>query len=219
MEVRASQNVRLDRGTPRLNRNSSSVIILVIFNILGFPFATLEGGGALHVMLVPAMVQHIPGEHMNIIATEPPTEQDAPEVHPDVIVDGPVRGTGIPTEGAVGVVHLGSCLVSVNIEGLLGSNPGHGSRVNDSVKPDVLLFAVAGMIGVDLVPITVHQTPDSQRRSVFLMTGHPIHHGEHGFEQLLGIFQTQRFLLSFLGDFLQESVFSKEVPLFAGSPA
>ena len=109
-------------------------------------------------------------------------------MHPDMIVDGPVRGTGVPTEGAVGVVHLGRCLVSVDVVGLLSSNSGHGGGVDDPVKPDVLLLPVSGMIGVDRVPVTVHQTPDGQHRCVFLVVGHPSHHGECGLQQLLSIF-------------------------------
>ena len=76
-------------------------------------------------------------------------------MHPDMIVEWPVCGTGIPTEGAIGVIHFGSRLEPVDVEGLLGSNPCHGGRVNDAVETDVLLLPILGVIGVDLVLIAV----------------------------------------------------------------
>ena len=77
-------------------------------------------------------------------------------MHPDMIVEWPVCGTGIPTEGAIGVIYFGSCLKPVDVEGLLGSNPCHGVRVNDAVETNVLLLPVRGVIGVNCVPVTVH---------------------------------------------------------------
>ena len=88
-------------------------------------------------------------------------------MHPDMIVEWPVHGTGIPTEGAIGVIHFGSCLKPVNVEGLFGSNPCHSGRVNDAVETDVLLLPILGVIGVDLVPVAVHQTPDGHRGECF----------------------------------------------------
>ena len=123
-------------------------------------------------------------------------------MHPDMIVEWPVRGTGIPTEGAVGVIHFGSHLEPVDVEGLLGSNPCHGSRVNDAVETDILLLHILGVIGIDLVPVAVHQTPDSQRGGVLLVMGHSRHHGKCGLKQIPSVFHSQGFLIGPFGDLL-----------------
>ena len=45
---------------PRLNWNPSSVVILV-FGIFGSLLAFLKGDGPLHLVLIPAMIQHVLG--------------------------------------------------------------------------------------------------------------------------------------------------------------
>ena len=170
-------------------------------------------------MFIPAMIQHVPGEHADIEAPGPPTKQDAPEMHPDMIVDDPVRGTGIPTEGAVGMIHLDGCLVSINGVGLFGGDPGHGGRVDEPVKTNILLLPIQGVIAVYGVPVTVHQAPDSQHGSVFLMMGHPNDHGEGGLHQLLRILQSLGFLLSPFSDGLHEPVFVEDIVFLTIFPA
>ena len=93
-------------------------------------------------MFVPAMIQHVFGKHTDVEAPGPPTKQDAPEMHPDMVVDDPVRGTGIPAEGAVGMIHLDGCLVSVDGVGLFNSDPGHGGGVDNPMQPNILFLPV-----------------------------------------------------------------------------
>ena len=147
-------------------------------------------------MFVPAMIQHVLGEHTDVKAPGPPTKQDAPEMHPDMVVDDPVRGAGIPTEGAVGVIHLDGCLISIDGVGLFSGDPGHGGGVDNPVQPNVLFLPVQRVVAVHGIPVTVHQTPDRQCGLVPFMAGHSHHHREHGFHQFLCLLQMLGFLLS-----------------------
>ena len=83
-------------------------------------------------------------------------------MHPDMIVDDPVRRAGIRTEGTVGMVHFDGCVVPINVKGLFSCDPGHGGRVNQPVQTNVLFFPISRVVTVNDVPIAVHQAPDCQ---------------------------------------------------------
>ena len=75
-----------------------------------------------------AMFNHFLRLHVYKVAAGPPTHQYGSEMHPNVVVDCPMVGSGIGTERAKGVISLNCGGDSIHNVSFPRLNPGHGCR-------------------------------------------------------------------------------------------
>ena len=98
--------------------------------------------GPCHAMRFSAVFNHLLRLHVHEVGAGPPAHQYGSEMHPDMVVDGPMVGGGISTEWAIGVIGLNCGGDSIHNVSFLRRNLGHGHWTYYIVQPDVLLFPV-----------------------------------------------------------------------------
>ena len=161
------------------------------------------------------MFDHFLRLHVYKVAAGPPTHQYGSEMHPNVVVDRPMVGSGIGTERAKGVIGLDCGGDSIHNVSFPSRNPGHGRQTYHIVQPDVLLFAVHLVIAVNEVPLTVHEHPHGKFRGAFVPTGHPLHHRKVGLDNLLSLFEAFCRFISVFRYAGEEALHSHKVPFVA----
>ena len=161
------------------------------------------------------MFDHFLRLHVYEVATGPPTHQYASEMHPNVVVDRLMVGSGIGTERAKGIVGLNCGGDSIHNVSFLRGNPGHGHQTYHIMQPDVLLFALHLVIAVNGVPLTVHELPQGKFWGAFVPTGHPLHHRKVGLDNLLSLFEAFCQFISVFCYAGEEALHGHKVPFVA----
>ena len=102
----------------------------------------MGGLGPRHVVHLGTVLNHVDGLHMNKIAARPPTHQDGPEMHPDMVVEGTMVGGIVVTEWAEGYVDFYLGRNAVHHMCFFGRYPCHGGRMDNIVQSHVLLPSI-----------------------------------------------------------------------------
>ena len=139
-----------------------------------------SGLGPCHTMHLGTVLNHVDGLHVDIIASRPSAQQDSPEVHLDMVVQGTMVGGDVFAERTVGNIYLHLGRNAVHVVCFLDSNACCRSRTDNIVQSDVLLFSILVVVAVDLLIKAVHQHANYKSRGGPLCGGHPVYFRKSG---------------------------------------
>ena len=155
---RALESSEVQLGGSNLLRNPE----LEVWKWSGIPdllsaLVTMSGLGPCHIVHLGTVLNHVDGLHMNKIAVWPSTHHDGPEVHPDMVVEGPMVRSGVFAEWAKGNVYFYPGRDAVHHMRFFGRHPCHGSWMDNIMQSDVLLLSVLAVVTVDGLIVAIHQ--------------------------------------------------------------
>ena len=136
---------------------------------------TTSGLGPCHIVHLGTVLNHADGLHMNKIAARPSTHQDSPQVHPDMVAEGPMVRSGVIAQWAKGHVYLYLGRDAVHHVCFFGRYSCHRGRMENIMQSDVLLFFVFAMVTVHRLIVAIHQHTDDQLGKGLLCSCHPLY--------------------------------------------